>query len=164
MDTNITSAPLHIGPPSNNGKFLHGATTRNMNPSLNHGDPDRLPWIPFMTMTSPPLHSYVQTRSSFQGSTAVNATGFVRNPLATHSPLSTRPLVIGLDSYSDVTVAHRDIVYNVRPIYEYLSTGGGDTEYHEEGLVDIIDGPLSFRNVPALVASTPAHLPHKCLM
>jgi hypothetical protein len=30
--------------------------------------------------------------------------------------LATRELTIGLDSYSDVTVAHRDIVYNVRPI------------------------------------------------
>jgi hypothetical protein len=94
----------------------------------------------------------------------VNATGFVRDPLNTHHPLSTRPLLIGLDSYSDVTVAHRDIVYDVRPKHESLSTGGGNTEYHKEGLVDIVDGPCSFRTIPALVASDPTHLPTKCLL
>ncbi len=94
----------------------------------------------------------------------MNATGFVRDPFATNNPFSTRPLVIGLDSYSDVTVAHRDIVYHARPIHEHLSTGGGDTEYHEEGLVDIVDGPFSFRTIPALVAFAPAHLPHKCFL
>jgi hypothetical protein len=69
-----------------------------------------------------------------------------------------------LDSYSDVTVAHRDIVYNTRPIHENLTTGGGNTEYHEEGLVDIVDGPCSFRTIPALVATDPIHLPSKCLL
>jgi hypothetical protein len=112
----------------------------------------------------PTLYHYVQTRSSFQGGTTVNATGFVRDPSNTKHPLSTRPVIIGLDSYSDVTVAHRDIVYNVRPIYECLSTGGGITDYHEEGLVDVVDGPCSFRTLPALVASDPTHLPTKCLL
>ena len=106
----------------------------------------------------------MQTSSSFKGGTTVNATGHVRDPLNTRHPLSTRPLLIALDSYSDVTVAHRDIVYAVRPIHERLSTGGGETEYHEEGLVDIADGPCSFRTVPALVANHPTHLPSKCLL
>jgi hypothetical protein len=87
-----------------------------------------------------------------------------RDPRNTRNPLSTRPLLVGLDSYSDVTVASRDIVYNVHPVLEHLSTGGGDTEYTEEGLVDIVDGPSSFRTIPALVASQPAHLPQKCLL
>jgi hypothetical protein len=119
-----------------------------------HEDPDY----------DPSLYHYVQTRSSFQGGTTVNATAFVRDPLNTRHPLSTRPLLVGLDSYSDVTVASRDIVYNVRPVLEHLSTGGGDTEYTEEGLVDIVDGPCFFRTIPALVATQPAHLPQKCLL
>ncbi len=122
---------------------------------VTHGpDPEPQPWTSRPRNASPdshpdddefPLSSYVQTRSSFQGGTTVNATGFVRDPTNLHHPLSTRPLLIGLDSYSDVTVAHRTIVYNVRPIHESLSTGGGSTDYHEEGLVDIVDGPCSFR-------------------
>jgi hypothetical protein len=106
-----------------------------------HGpEPEPQPWASRPHNASPdsvqeedefPLSSYVQTRSSFQGGTTVNATGFVRDPLNTHHPLSTRPLTIGLDSYSDVTVAHRDIVYGLRPIHERLTTGGGNTDYHE---------------------------------
>ena len=113
---------------------------------------------------NPHLYQYVQTASSFKGGTTVNATGVVRDPRNTKYPLATRSLLIGLDSYSDVTVAHRDIVYNVRPIHEHLSTGGGNTQYHEEGLVDIVDGPCSFRTIPALVACSPTHLPSKCLL
>jgi hypothetical protein len=78
--------------------------------------------------------------------------------------MATRQLTIGLDSYSDVTVAHRDIVYNIRPIMERLSTGGGLTQYNEEGLVDIVDGPCSFRTIPALVAHHPSHLPKRCML
>jgi hypothetical protein len=69
-----------------------------------------------------------------------------------------------LDSYSDVTVAHRDIVYNIRTIHEQLSTGGGSTHYYEEGFVDLVDGPLSFRTIPALVAHHKSHLPANCLL
>ncbi len=47
----------------------------------------------------------------------MNATGFVRDPFNTHNPLSTQSLIISLNSYSDVMVAQRDIVYNVRPIH-----------------------------------------------
>jgi hypothetical protein len=54
----------------------------------------------------------------------------------------------------------RDIVYNVRPISEHLSTGGGLTLYDEEGLVDIVDGPCSFRTLPALVAQHPPIYPN----
>jgi hypothetical protein len=78
--------------------------------------------------------------------------------------LATRQLTIGLDSYSDVTVSHRDIVYHIRPIMERLSTGGGLTQYNEEGLVDIVDGPCSFRTIPALVAHHPSHLPKRCMI
>jgi hypothetical protein len=112
----------------------------------------------------PSLYHYVQTHSSFCGGTTVNATAFVRDPRNTRNPLSTRPLLVGLDSYSDVTMASRDILYNVHPVLEHLSTGRGNTEYTEEGLVDIVDGPCSFRTIPALVASQPAHLPQKCLL
>ena len=99
-------------------------------------DPEPQPWGSRLPNASPdshpdddefPLSSYIQTRSSFQGGTTVNATGFVRDPRDNQYPHATRPLTIGLDSYSDVTVAHRDIVYNTRPIHENLSTGGGNT-------------------------------------
>jgi hypothetical protein len=88
----------------------------------------------------------------------------VRDPRHHRNPFATRQLTVGLDSYSDVTVAHRDIVYNVRPVTERLATGGGPTQYNEEGLVDLIDGPDSFRTIPALVAHHPSHLPKKCLL
>ncbi len=110
------------------------------------------------------LQSYAQPASSFKGGTTVNAIASVRDPLHPRNPLATRELTIGLDSYSDVTVAHRDIVYNVRPITERLSTGGGLTHYNEEGLIDIVDGPCSFRTLPALVASHPSHLPKHCML
>jgi hypothetical protein len=54
--------------------------------------------------------------------------------------------------------ASRDIAYNIHPIH------GGDTKYHEEGLVDIGGGPCSFRTIPALVASDPSRLPIKCML
>ncbi len=102
----------------------------------------------------PALYYYVQTRSSFQGgTTAVNATASVRDPRDPHHPLATRPILVGLDSYSDVTVASCEIVYNMHPILEHLSTDGGNTEYTEGGLVDIVDGPCSFHTIPALVAT-----------
>jgi hypothetical protein len=110
------------------------------------------------------LQSYAQLASSFKGGTTVNAIASVRDPLYPRNPLATRELTIGLDSYSDVTVAHRDIAYNVRPISERLSTGGGLTRYDEEGLVDIVDGPCSFRTLPALVASHPSNLPKHCML
>ncbi len=73
------------------------------------------------------LQQYMQTASSFKGGTTVNAIAHVRDTRNPNYPLATRSLVIGLDSYSDVTVAHRDIVYDVRPVHENLSTGGGKT-------------------------------------
>jgi hypothetical protein len=73
--------------------------------------------------------------------------------------------MVGLDSYSDVTVASRSITYNIRKITESVSTGAGPSEYHEEeGLVDISDGLYSFRTVPALVAFSPHHLPSSCAL
>jgi hypothetical protein len=69
-----------------------------------------------------------------------------------------------LNSYSDVTLAHRDIVYNIREIHAQLSTGGGSTQYYEEGFVDLVDGPCSFRTIPALVAHHKSHLPSSCLL
>ncbi len=66
---------------------------------------------------------------------------------------------MGLDSYSDITVAHRDIVYGLRSIEETVYTGADAATYTEEGLVDIVDGLYSFHTIPALVAQTDDHLP-----
>jgi hypothetical protein len=102
--------------------------------------------------------------SSFKGGTTVNAICSVRDPHHARNPLATIQLTVGLDSYSDVTVAHRDFVYNVRPITERVSTGGGLAQFDEEGLVDVVDGPSSFRTIPALVAQHPSHLPKHCML
>jgi hypothetical protein len=101
---------------------------------------------------------YVSTASSFRGGTAVNAFCSVRDP---HSddPFATHSILVGIDSYSDITVAHRDIVHGRHPIEETVYTGAGAATYTEEGLVDIADGLYSFRTIPALVAQTDDHLP-----
>ncbi len=140
-------------------------------------DPEPTPWEPSRRPRSPSppssdsnpdpesyLQSYAQASSSFKGGTTVNATASVWDPTHPSNPLATRSLTVGLDSYSDVTVAHRSIVYDVRAISERLSTGGGPTEYTEEGFVDLVDGPYSFRTIPALVASHFSHLPKKCMI
>lgn len=49
----------------------------------------------------------------------------LRDP-ASPDPFATRSIVVGIDSYSDVMIAHRDLVYNIRPIYETVQTGAGD--------------------------------------
>jgi hypothetical protein len=105
---------------------------------------------------APPAAHYAA--SSFRGGTAVNAFCSVRDP-SSDDPFATRAILIGIDSYSDITVAHRDIVYGPRPIEETVYTGAGAATYAEEGLVDIVDGPYSFRTIPALVAQTDDHLP-----
>ncbi len=112
------------------------------------------------------LQSYAQPviESSFKGGTTVNAICSVRDPHHARNPLATIQLTVGLDSYSDVTVAHRDFVYNVRLITERVSTGGGLAQFDEEGLVDVVDGPSSFRTIPALVAQHPSHLPTHCML
>jgi hypothetical protein len=96
--------------------------------------------------------------SSFRGGTAANAFCSVRD-LESRDPFATRYIAVVIDSYSDITVAHRDIVYDIRPIDETMQTGAGDATYTEEGLVDIANGLYSFRTIPALVALTPEHLP-----
>jgi hypothetical protein len=45
---------------------------------------------------------------------------------------------------------------------ESVGTGAGASEYFEEGFIDIADGLYSFRTLPALVASSPHHLPSSC--
>ena len=82
--------------------------------------------------------------SSFRGGTATNAFCTVRDPNSP-DPLATRSIIVGLDSYSDVTVAHRDIAYGIHRVAETVQTGAGDATYQEEGLVDIVDGLYSFR-------------------
>ncbi len=100
----------------------------------------------------------VSPLSSFRGGTASNAFCTARDPNVP-DPLATRSIIVGIDSYSDVTVAHRDITYGIHLIQETVQTGAGEASYQEEGLVDIVDGLYSFRTIPALIAQTPDHLP-----
>ncbi len=83
----------------------------------------------FPSTTQPP--SPTTPPSSFRGGQAVNAFCTVRDPNAP-DPLATRSILIGLDSYSDITVAHREIAYNVPHVAETVQTGAGEATYHEE--------------------------------
>jgi hypothetical protein len=57
---------------------------------------------------------YASTASSFRGGTSVNAFCSVRDPHS-NDPFATRSILLDIDSYSDITVPHRDIVYGRRP-------------------------------------------------
>jgi hypothetical protein len=83
--------------------------------------------------------------SSFRGGTAANAFCTVRDPTIP-DPLATRSIIVGLDSYSDATVAHRDIAYayDIHRVAETVQTGAGEATYQEEGLVDIVRWSLFF--------------------
>jgi hypothetical protein len=90
-------------------------------------------------------NQYASALSSFRGGTAANAFCSVRD-LTSRDPFATRSIIVGLDSYSDVTVAHRDIVYDIHPITETVHTGAGEATYTEEGRVDIADGLVWHQN------------------
>jgi hypothetical protein len=91
----------------------------------------------------------------------VIATASARNP-SDPDPSTILPILVGLDSYSDVTVAALEFVYNKRKISESVGTGARTSEYYEEEFIDIADGLYSFHTLPALVASSPHHLPTSC--
>ena len=152
------SAPPRSGP-STPTTCCDTSHPHTLTPTPLRRDSDDSPRESFATRVRPrrPKH-YASALSSFRGGTASNAFCSVRDP-ASPDPFATRSILVGIDSYSDVTIAHRDIVYNVRSITETVQTGAGNSNYTEEGLVDIADGLYSFRTIPALVAQTPAHLP-----
>jgi hypothetical protein len=108
-------------------------------------------------------HSYAHTRSAHRppASHAVIAMASARDP-SDPDPVAILPILVGLDSYSDITVAAPELVYNKRKIQESVCTGAGASDYFEEGFIDIADGLYSFRTLPALVASSPHHLPSSC--
>jgi hypothetical protein len=109
----------------------------------------------------PPASQASPPRSSFRGGTTVIATVSARDP-SNPDPVAIVPILVGLDSYSDIAVAAPDLVYNKRKITESVGTGAGASDYFEEGFIDIADGLYSFRTLPALVASSPHHLPSSC--
>ncbi len=109
----------------------------------------------------PPATTTRNPRSSFRGGTTVIATASARDP-SNPDPVAILPILVGLDSYSDITVAAPEFVYNKRKIMESVGTGAGTSEYFEEGFIDIADGLYSFRTLPALVVSSPHHLPSSC--
>ncbi len=106
----------------------------------------------------PPQH-YASNVSSFRGGAASNAFCTVRDPQDQYF-FATRSIIVGIDSYSDVTVAHRRIVYDIRRICETVQTGAGEATYQEERLVDIVGGLYSYLpHHPGLIVQTPEHLP-----
>jgi hypothetical protein len=66
-----------------------------------------------------------------------------------------------LDTGSDVNLASRYLLHDVRPVsMEDVRTGGNDTKFTEEGILRIlVSGEI--RSLPALVA-TKAQRPHEC--
>jgi hypothetical protein len=122
-------------------------------------------------------HSYAHTRSAhrrpaspasppwsfFRSGTTVIATASARDP-SNPDLVAFVPILVGLDSYSDITVAAPELVYNNQKITESVSTGAGASDYFEEGFIDIADGLYSFRTLPVLAASSPHHLPSSCAL
>ncbi len=66
-----------------------------------------------------------------------------------------------LDTGSDVNLASRYLLHDVRPVsMENVRTGGSDTQFTEEGVIrTFVSGEI--RSIPALVA-TKAQRPHEC--
>ncbi len=66
-----------------------------------------------------------------------------------------------LDTGSDVNLASRYLLHDVRPVsMENVRTGGSDTQFTEEGVLRIlVQGEI--RSIPALVA-TKAQRPREC--
>jgi hypothetical protein len=60
----------------------------------------------------------------------VIATASARDP-SNPDPVAFVPILVGLDSYSDITVAAPELVYNKRKITESVSTGAGASDYFE---------------------------------
>jgi hypothetical protein len=109
----------------------------------------------------PPATTTLNPRSSFRGGTTVIATASARDP-SNSDPVAILPILVGLDSYSDVTVtvtvAAPEFVYNKRQIMESFGTGAGTSEYFEEGFIDIALLPHPARSRGFM----PHHLPSSC--
>jgi hypothetical protein len=88
-------------------------------------DPDRLlryrPPTPDSDDSSPESYAHV---SHFTGGNAVTARARVRDPLAPF-PDQHMHVTVAIDTYSDISVAHADIAFNIAPITEIVRTGGG---------------------------------------
>jgi hypothetical protein len=69
----------------------------------------------------PPLH-YASNASSVREGMASNAFCTVRDP-TNPDCFATRSIIVGIDSYSDITVAHREIAYDIRRVCETVHTG-----------------------------------------
>ena len=109
-------------------------------------------------VSSPPIPE-AYGNSSFRGGLAVRATAVLRNPNPGKPEL---PVNMGLDSYSDVTVANRSFAYDCRDIDENIRTGGGNSKFKQEGKIDVLTATGTYESIPALIASDPNHLPHNC--
>ncbi len=98
--------------------YTRSLTYASSKPRRSRPHQPRTPTEP--TTTQPPTPD--APLSSFRGSTATNAFCTVRDPNSP-DPLATHSIIVGLDSYSDVTVAHRDIAYNIHCIAETVGRG-----------------------------------------
>jgi hypothetical protein len=81
-----------------------------------------------------PTSTYVD--SHFSSGHAVNARTHVRDPTA---KFPDAPLLVhvAIDTYSDVSISHADIAYNITDIEEIIRTGGGQSHFTQQGYVDI---------------------------
>ena len=96
-------------------------------------------------------------KSVFAPGQAVRATSSILSPV-TRSPSSA---TLGLDTFSDVNLTRRDLLWNTRSIRPDSVEGtGGTSTFYEQGDVAIqLGGEVIY--VPAL-AATAAHLPSDC--
>ena len=120
-------------------------------------DPLELPALPPPVTHLPASFTQFMQRSVFNAGSAVRATGSLCAPVTNTSTA----VVIGLDSFSDVTLCRRSLLHNVHRIQPDDVTGtGGVTTYHEQGDMAVEhDGDIVF--VPALAAPA-SHLPSDC--
>jgi hypothetical protein len=59
-----------------------------------------------------------RAQSSFRGGTAVTAAAHIRNPNSSQPNPQLVPIKVAIDTFSDVSVAHESIAYNLREVTE----------------------------------------------
>jgi hypothetical protein len=100
--------------------------------------------------------------SSFSPGNAMRATATCMTYPTTNSNGIPVCITCGIDSMSDVSISTPDVAYNVRDIDEDVSTGGGNSNYTQEGLIDIQTSPGVFEAMPVLISNSTRQLPRGC--
>jgi len=105
-----------------------------------------------------------RAQSSFRGGTAVTAAAHIRHPTSSQPNPKLLPIKVAIGTFSDVSVAHESIAYNLREVTEEIRTGAGRSTFQYEGTVDMAVTHNTFHPIPALIASDKNHLPKDCTL